>query len=214
MKTVCDYVHLNPVRAHLLGPEERLLAYPWSSFGGYLAAPEHRPGWLRVDRLLGEHGIGQDTAVGRQEFERQMEARRLAEEDEEALKALRRGWCLGSPEFRRKMLDLMEGKLGENHAGELHRETAEQKASRIIGEELARRGWLETDLAARPRSDPGKLAIAARLRRETTLPVKWIAARVKIGTTKGAKSVRHRLAHARTPRHNESCAQLEFQSTV
>lgn len=31
LRTVCDYVHLNPVRAEQLKPEERLLAYPWSS---------------------------------------------------------------------------------------------------------------------------------------------------------------------------------------
>ena len=46
---------LNPVRAGLLPPEDRLLGCPWSSLGWYLAAPEHRPGWLRVERLLGEH---------------------------------------------------------------------------------------------------------------------------------------------------------------
>jgi putative transposase len=78
LKTACDYVHLNPVRAHLLGTEDRLLAYPWSSFGWYLAASEHRPGWMRVDRLLGEHGIQDDSAAGRQEFERHMEARRTS----------------------------------------------------------------------------------------------------------------------------------------
>ena len=39
LKTACDYVHLNPVRARMLKPEERLLAYPWSSFGAYVAAP-------------------------------------------------------------------------------------------------------------------------------------------------------------------------------
>ena len=80
----------------------------------------------------------------------------------------------------------MEGKLGGNHSGELHRETAEQKANRIIGEELVRRGWQESELAARHRTDPGKLAIAARLRRETTLPIKWIAARVKIHEPAGS----------------------------
>ena len=32
---------------------------------------------MRVDRLLGEHGIGQDCAAGRLEFERQMESCRL-----------------------------------------------------------------------------------------------------------------------------------------
>jgi hypothetical protein len=33
--------------------EERLLSYPWSSFGAYLAAPEQRPSWIRVDRGSG-----------------------------------------------------------------------------------------------------------------------------------------------------------------
>ena len=65
LKTVCDYVHLNPVRAHLLRPGERLLSYPWSSLGWYLASSGYRPGWIRVDRLLGEHGIGKDSAEGR-----------------------------------------------------------------------------------------------------------------------------------------------------
>ena len=48
---------------------------------------------MRVDRLLSEHGIGQDSAAGRQEFERQMERRRLEAIDEEALKPRRRGWA-------------------------------------------------------------------------------------------------------------------------
>ena len=74
-------MHLNPVRAGLVGKEDRLLAYPWSSRVWYLAAPEHRPSWIRVDRLLGEHGIQQDCPAGRQEFERHMEARRSEEED-------------------------------------------------------------------------------------------------------------------------------------
>jgi hypothetical protein len=156
-------------------------------------------------------------AIGRQEFERHMEARRLEEVDEEALKPLRRGWCLGSEEFRQKMLGLMEGKLGDSHSGELRRETAEQKANRIISEELLWRGWSESDLATRRRSDPGKLAIAARLRSETTLPIKWIAARAHIGTAKGAKTVLHQLAHGhrqpKPPGITEQCAQLEFQST-
>src|SRR6266567_615731 len=77
LRTACDYVHLNPVRANLLAPEDRLLAYPWSSFSLYLSAREHRPRWLRTDRLLGEHGIAQDTPVSRQVFERHMERRRL-----------------------------------------------------------------------------------------------------------------------------------------
>src|ERR1035441_2650113 len=112
----------------------------------------------------------------------------------------------------------MEGKLGENHSGELHRETAEQRANRIIAEELFRRGWTESDLATRRRSDPGKVAVAVRLRNETTLPAKWIAARVQLGTAKGAKSVLHRSGRGprqhKPARADEPCTELEFQSTV
>jgi hypothetical protein len=54
----------------------------------HLGAPELCPGWVRLDRLLGEHGIGQDSAAGRQDFERQMQARRLEEQNEAAFEAL------------------------------------------------------------------------------------------------------------------------------
>ena len=74
------------------------------------------PRAIRVDPLLGEHGIGQDSAAGRQEFERQMERRRLEALDEEALKPLRRGWYLSSEQFKEQMLELREGKLGESHS--------------------------------------------------------------------------------------------------
>jgi putative transposase len=192
LRTACDYVHLNPVRARLLKPEDRLLAYPWSSFGYYLAASEHRPQWLRVDRLLAEHGIGEDTSAGRQQFEQRMEARRLDPATEEALDVLRGGWSIGSETFRQEQLIRMEGKLGEHHAGELRHETAQVKGERIIAEELQRLGWSESDLVMRRKNDRGKLAIATRLRRETTLSIKIIAARVHLGTSNTANARLHR----------------------
>jgi hypothetical protein len=57
---------------------------------------------------------------------------------------------------------------------------------RIIAEELRRLGWQETDLMSRRRHDPGKVQIAVRLRRETTLSAKRIAQRLRIGTPKSA----------------------------
>ncbi|MGO8674749.1 MAG: transposase [Limisphaerales bacterium] len=192
LRTACDYVHLNPVRAALLAPEDRLLAYPWSSFGLYLAAPEHRPAWLRVDRLLGEHGLNQDTPVSRREFERHMERRRLEEMDPEALEAFGRDWCLGSDAFRKEQLERMEGGLGEHHAGELGLESAQARADRFIAEELRRLGWSMEDLVRRPKNDPGKLAIAVRLRRETSLTIKAITARLDMGTYNTANARLHR----------------------
>lgn len=197
LKTVCDYVHLNPVRARLLAGEERMLSYPWSSLMWYVASAAHRPGWMRVDRLLGEHGIGADTALGRQEFEARMEARRRSEADDAGWEPLRRGWCVGSAAFRKEMLERMDGERGEHRAGELRRESAAVRAERIIAEELRRHGWTEEDLGVRPKGDLVKMAMAARLRRETTLTVGWIAARLKTGTR---QSTTTRLQEFKRPR--------------
>ena len=196
LKSVCDYVHLNPVRAKLLAREERLLAYPWSSLVWYLAAGKHRPEWVRVDRLLGEHGIAGNSASERQEFERRMEERRLEEGDAEGLQMIRRGWFIGSKAFKEQMLEFMKGKLGEDHAGELRLETAESKDAQILSEELGRLGWSEEELARRRKSDPEKLAIAGRLRRETTLTVKRIAARLHMGTRRSANVRLHQWLRA------------------
>lgn len=192
LRTACDYVHLNPVRAKLLAAEDRLLAYPWSSFPLYLAAREHRPRWLRADRLLGEHGVGQDTPAGRQEFERHMERRRWEEMNPEALEEFRRGWSIGSETFRQECLDRMEGKVGDNHPGQTRLETAQAKADRILAEELTRLGWTQADLATRQRNHPIKLALAARLRQQTTLSVKQIAERLHLGKPKGARANLHK----------------------
>ncbi len=184
LRTVCDYVHLNPVRAKLLGSKDRLLEYPWSSLVWYLAAPEHRPDWIRVDRLLGEHGIEKDTAAGRQEFERRMERGREVESDGAEWKPLRRGWCLGSEPFRAKLLERMEPQLGEHHAGQLRQECAEAKGERIIAEELNGLKWKEAELKKQRKGDPAKLAMAVRLRRETTLTIRQIAQRLSMGSWK------------------------------
>jgi len=182
LRTVCDYTHLNPVRAKLLAPSSRLLEYPWSSFGYYLADRKFRPKWLRVDRLLGEHGLAGDTAAARREFERRMEARRAEEGDAAEWKGLRRGWCLGTGQFKRALLQRMRGLLGPNHSGALRRESELARAEELVAQELKRLGWQEQDLKQRPKSDAAKVALAARLRQETVLTIGQIARRLQMGS--------------------------------
>jgi hypothetical protein len=162
-------------------------------------AGEHWRQWSRVDRLLGEHGIQQDTHTALQEFERRMEARRLDEADEAAPKVFRRGGCLGSEDLRRQILEPRDGKLGEHHSGELRRESAEAKAERSVAEEPARLGWHENQLATGRKSDPVNLAIAARRRAETTLWIKDLDPRGPLGTSRGAN--RGPTAHSQTLRN-------------
>lgn len=182
--TVCDYVHLDPVRAKLLARGQRLSEYPWSSLGCYLATPRQRPSWLQVNRLFQEHGIGVDTAVGRKEFEQRMETLRAAKYEPKEWRAIRRGWCLGTARFKTGLLKRLNGKLAAPHAAGLKGESAEAKAERIIREELKRRRWSPRELSKRLKSDSAKLALAARLRRQTTVTIPWIAARLHAGTWK------------------------------
>jgi putative transposase len=205
LRTACDYVHLNPIRARLLAAQERLLEYPWSSFGSYLAAPSHRPGWLRADRLLGEHGIQKDTAAGRTQFEERMEQRRreAGEEDAREWKPLKRGWFLGSEEFREKLLEKMEPRLGEHHSGKLRHETAAARAERIIAQELKRAKWDAAELKDQAKSHPLKLALALRLRRETTLTIREIAARLHMGSWKSLNNKLYLAGKANKTRRHE-----------
>ena len=61
---------------------------------------------------------------------------------------------------------------------------AEAKAERILAQELMRAKWKEKDLEERRKNDVVKLAIAARLRRETTLTIREIARRLHMGSWK------------------------------
>ncbi len=181
-RTVCDYVHLNPARAKLLPPDGLLKDFPWSSYPQYLKPSGERPKLLGVDRLLGELGIREDTDAGRRELARHLEARRWENEDVEASRRIRRGWCFGGQEFRQGLLAMVEQQRGPNHLGREWRESQVEKSERLVREELSSRAWTEEDLVQRPKTDPMKVEIARRLRKESTMTIKWIAGRLQMGS--------------------------------
>jgi putative transposase len=181
LRTVCDYVHLNPVRAGLLKPDEQLREYAWSSWPEYLKSPGKRWPWLRVDRLLGEYHIPQDSAAGRRRLEEALEQRRGAEEGD-AFKLIRHGWFFGQDALKQELLAAVSAKSGKWHYGEAVQESAHSKAERIVKEELRTRRWDEKALETRRKGDVAKVVIAERLRRETTVTLAWIAERLRMGT--------------------------------
>jgi hypothetical protein len=182
LKTVCDYVHLNPVRARLLAAEEPLRSYRWSSYGEYLKATRRRWEWLRVDRLLGEAGIGQDSSAGRRQFEIDMEERRMQGANPGEWRGVRRGWFLGDAQFKKELLAQMHQSFGAHHGGEEREESCQGQAERLLESELKRLGWTKEDLAGRPKGDARKVQVAQRLREETTMTLAWIAERLLMGS--------------------------------
>jgi len=190
LKTVCDYVHLNPVRAKLLQAGQRLREYRWSSWPEYLKGPEKRASWLRVDRVPGEWGVKLDNAAGRRQLEQGMEQRMELEMSRQSLdwKRLRRGWCWGPKGFREALLELIGEKQGKQHYGEELKESDEQKAERLIGTMLRKAGWTESELGRRRKGDPRKVRMAMRLRTETTMTWSWIAERLGMGHWRTARN--------------------------
>jgi len=100
---LCDYLHLNPVRAGIVEPMN-LLSYSHSSYR-YLHQ-EKRPDFLRVETALVAAGGLADSAQGRQ-----MYAKYLAWQAEEgpvgkneAYVSMSKGWALGSDGFKTALI--------------------------------------------------------------------------------------------------------------
>jgi hypothetical protein len=85
LKTLMDYIHLNPVRAKMVGSEHGLglLDYRWSSLAqGYALLPKKRSKWLKVEEGLRIFELP-DTAAGRRRFIERLEERVRKEKQKE-----------------------------------------------------------------------------------------------------------------------------------
>jgi REP element-mobilizing transposase RayT len=185
--TLSDYIHLNPVRAGLIGLQDKLFGYRWSSYPWY-AATTGRATWFEPDRVLGELGW-EDTKSGRRAYAERMRARAVEERSakESVLgNELRRGWCLGGPSFRERMLQLLDSK-GAPPAREreldaaLRRSHGEEEAAQLLQRGLEFCGLKEDELNSLKKNDPRKMAIAAIIRRRTIVPNQWIARALHLG---------------------------------
>jgi REP element-mobilizing transposase RayT len=185
LRVVCDYVHLNPVRAGLLGEGQGLEDYVWSSFPEYLKTPARRAGWLRVERLFGELGIKRDSSRGRREFREIMAARCRQEghAEEELWKGIRRGWKFGADDFVERLGKMDHGKEGNAaiHTSEALEETMEEKARGIVREFLKKRGVELEEFRKLKKGHADKVLLAGELRRSTTMTMAWIARELNAG---------------------------------
>jgi len=183
---VCDYIHLNPVKAGIL-PVARLIEYRHSSYW-YLRNPKERPKFLRPQTALERAGGIPDTPQGWSEYDRRLElaaeiiARRSHGQDRR-YKDLCRGWAIGTEKFK---TDLIEE---HNLAGVIRSWDSPGVA------DVRRRRW-EAELtgalkildrnpeqASRDRkSEPWKLAVAAWMRGNTQASNRWLSMKLNLGS--------------------------------
>jgi REP element-mobilizing transposase RayT len=185
LRVVCDYVHLNPLRAGMLGEGMSLADYAWSSYPEYLKPQRKRAGWLRADRLFGEHGIRRDNVRGRREFCEIMTARCRQEghAEEELWTGIRRGWRFGADDFVERLSGLghVGGGNSASHLSDALEESMEEKARGVIRAFLKNHGLGLQAIRERKKGDPVKICLAGELRRKTTMTVAWIARELNAG---------------------------------
>jgi len=182
-----DYIHLNPVRAGMIGLDKRLFDYCWSSYPFYVAR-SGRPDWFEPNRVMGELGL-QDTVAGRRRYAQRMRQRAVEErtgKNREQSEGLRRGWCVGEASFRERMLSLME-RTGETFSrrkevdAAVRRSHGEEEARSILEQALKHFGLLRESLGGLKKSDERKLAIARVIRQRTTVANSWLARELALG---------------------------------
>lgn len=190
--TVSDYVHLNPVRAGLVGDLAGLRANPWSSAGWLSGMRRNMPGWLDWRRVYGELGMDRWRSVSRREY-RQHLGRRLAEARErrqkregDAYEKIRRGWCYGGEEFlgrmKARLEDLTKEKVAEERWNdEAAWEAEEERAGRLMRQALA--AWGKSHLAELETWE--RYLLARWLRGQTRATVGWLAQQMQIRTRGG-----------------------------
>ena len=211
LSTLLDYIHLNPARAGIAGSGEGgLLEYPWSSLSvAYATGPEARPRWMSVELGLAAFGM-QDTGEGRKAFVERLERRALEESTKAGivpisegvdarLSHLRRGWYWGSQAFSETAMEL--GKLQlQSRADPTLRATLlrhahdEDAAEGLVTEALGCLGLGPEELIRLNGSDPRKVAIAAGLKRNTSVSLAWISGRLKMKSAANVSQQLRKLA--------------------
>ena len=177
---LCDYIHLNPVRAGVLSPEE-VMKYPWSSLARFIQGP--RPPWLLPNEWL-EKANCTDTREGWQRYLESLIA--LARDPGEQLRLgfddLSRGWAIGSHGWRVALAkEYAAHALAPGLVREERRGVLEAQWEELLGVELAICGKTSADLNEAPSADPWKIALGHRLRQKGSVPYQWLAARLKLG---------------------------------
>lgn len=187
---VVDYIHLNPVRAKIVPPEQ-VRGYRWSSLPGIVNGETwiDDAGWRAGERF----GSG---AAERKAYEAYLidVGKDEARWESLGLKGLSKGWAIGTSGWRRAL-----AKEHAQRALEPGLELEEVRALRelIWGEAVLRalqeRGRVEADLLTTPLLQAWKLELADHLQRITGASVVWLAARLKLGREGSLRSYLSRL---------------------
>jgi Transposase and inactivated derivatives len=183
---VAHYIHLNPVRAGVVGPE-RLLDHRWSSLPFF--RQRDRPICLEAATVLADSGGLRDTPAGWRRYVDYLGV--LAEEETKLREArfgrLSRGWVIGSADFKESLKKELRALGADAERFELlgsDREAHDEARAGIWEEKLrTAAAALRVSLESLPtkKSAAEKVQLAALMKTTTSVSNGWLAKRLEMG---------------------------------
>lgn len=180
---VCDYIHLNPVRAGLVRVEQ-LGDYRYGSYW-YLTRPKPRPDFLRLDTALREAGELPDTRAGWACYARYLawQASEGPTGRNKAYVNMSKGWALGGQDFKRALLNdhavVATARAWESVGA---KEIREAQWRGLLDSGLRHLGKRAEDIAADRKSAPWKVALAVWLKQRCQVSNRWLCDHLRMGT--------------------------------
>lgn len=190
---VSDYIHLNPARAGLLHTTNpRLRDYPWSSYPGFVRGGK-LPSWLVRERVFRSHQLSGEGKRNQRRYALRMEKKAReclgAKEDDrlkEEWETIRRGWYMGSDEFRDRLLDLADpvvrGRKRRSYRGEGLAAHDERAAVRRLDQACKEVDVALPALWGRRQTDPEKQAVAWWVKSHSVVSDDWLCAKLEMGS--------------------------------
>ncbi len=184
-RRVCDYIHLNPVRAHVV-PANEVVMYRRSSLWHFVAGKS--PEWLDGEGLLQTSGLRPGKA-GWLAYATRLGVLMGDKESREKLtsKQLSRGWCIGSKEFRKTLQASLREQLSqwrERRFVGLEPDAIKEERATAWEEALhgyARAAGVELDKLPAKKSADEKVLLAAAMKMTTSVSNGWLAERLGMG---------------------------------
>lgn len=187
MSQVVDYVHLNPVRAHVV-PPDRMTDFAWSSLFRFF----HQRTFAGLEPAGALAGRGWDDSpagwAGYVDYLIQL-ATNLDEQKRMGFEGFSSGWAIGSNEWRRALakeqasLQLVAG-LAANEAAALR----EERWRRVLDDILRERGRTREQALIDRKSAEWKIRLALEVREKCGASISWLAQELRLGTQGTARS--------------------------
>ncbi len=195
MAHVIDYVHLNPVRAHVV-EAAHVGAFRWSSLARFLRGP--RFAGLDPEGALAGRGWS-DTPEGWTSYVEHLIALAANQEEQQRLgyEGFTTGWAIGGTEWQRTLAaEYKSMTLTPGLPAQEARALREAQWREVLDENLRRSGRTYAEAVNAKKTALWKLQVAQSVRTECGASIAWLTRELMLGTEGTARSLLSRLKNA------------------